>query len=390
MNVLWNAAAGMLVTLLLVELLGGFWPALLGGLAFALHPMHVESVAFVSDRTDLMMTAFLLLAFLALLRYRARPSPRWIAAAALCFGLSLLCKEAAILFPVLAFLVLCGFLQGDTPPRTAGSHPSLDSRRIVVFGVRKPKPGEQDTPHPNPQEKRMKAKGEGMNGERKKRSRSFLPQGRARRADWLLLALLVAVAALYLVVRSLVLGGASAGWGDVTIVQRALLVVNAFGRYVFLSLVPFWHRLTYPDLARFSSIGWPTIVGAIALVGLVWLAWRFRSSPRGLGAAWFVLFILPASDFFPPGPSYLSERLLYLPTVGMVLMAVAFLVRIRRASLRRPVAVAVIMFAVAMGINTLARLPVWRDEVALHTTMVKENPDAAAGLVKRWIAKKAK
>jgi protein O-mannosyl-transferase len=311
-NVLWNAGTGLLVALLLIELIGGFWPGMLGGLIFALHPMHVESVAFVSDRTDLMMTAFLLLAFLAIVRYRKRPATSWLVATVLFYGLSLLCKEAAILFPVLVFMVL--------------------NRR----------PGIQN------------------------------PESRIR--NRVLLGLLVGTAAVYLIARSLVLKGASAGWGDITIVKRVLLVVNAFGRYVFLSFIPFWHRLTYPDLTRFASFGWPTVVGTISLVGLVWLIWRYRTSPRGVGAAWFLLIMLPASDFFPPGPSYLSERLLYLPTAGIVIAAVAFLHLVRRPLLRRVIGIATVVLAIAMGGNVLARLPVWKDEVALHTTMVRENP----------------
>jgi pimeloyl-ACP methyl ester carboxylesterase len=79
-NVLLNTIASVLVAALLVELLGRSWPAFVAGLVFALHPAHVESVAFVSGRTDVMMAVFVLLAFLALGRYRRKPGPAWMGA----------------------------------------------------------------------------------------------------------------------------------------------------------------------------------------------------------------------------------------------------------------------------------------------------------------------
>lgn len=149
-----------------------------------------------------MMAVFVLLAFLALGRYRRKPGPAWMGAVAGCFSLALLCKEAAILFPVLAFLLLA------------------------------------------------------------------LPSARGRGRDWLSIALLVVLAAAYLAVRSVVLRGPQPAWGDVSPTQRVLAVLNALGRYTFVTAVPFRHRLSYPDLARFARFGWPTVVAIAAMA--VW------------------------------------------------------------------------------------------------------------------------
>ena len=77
--------------------------ALAGAAIFAVHPVHVESVAWISGRTDLSCGLFFLAAFLA---YRRSPSTRrWRARALslLFFGLALFSKEMAATLPLLVF-----------------------------------------------------------------------------------------------------------------------------------------------------------------------------------------------------------------------------------------------------------------------------------------------
>ncbi|MBM3315010.1 hypothetical protein FJY71_04105, partial [candidate division WOR-3 bacterium] len=74
-NLVLNTAAALLAVLLLLRLFPGrFWPPLLAGLGFALHPAHVESVTFVSGRTDILAAVFVLSALLLLLSWRDRPA----------------------------------------------------------------------------------------------------------------------------------------------------------------------------------------------------------------------------------------------------------------------------------------------------------------------------
>ncbi len=115
-NVLLNCLVAGLVALVLARLLGvGNGSALLaGGLLFALHPAHVESVAFISGRTDLLMSAFLLVAMLLVIRFRDAPGPGTGAAAVASFALALLCKEAAIVFPLLVFMLLASLRKPGT------------------------------------------------------------------------------------------------------------------------------------------------------------------------------------------------------------------------------------------------------------------------------------
>jgi len=314
-NVLWNSLATTLAVLVLAEVIGWSWPALLAGLAFALLPVHVESVAFVSGRTDIMMTVFVLLAMLALVRYRQSRSPWTVAVTASCFGLALLCKEAAMLLPVAALMYI------------AWIRPRPDSGR----------------------------------------------------RDISLMATLVIVALGYLVARAVVLRGPQPVWGDVTALQRVLLVLNGLGRYAVAALLPFWHRLSYPDLDAFALPGWATAAGLATLAVGAWSAIRLRRRPEGLGSGWFLVFLLPACNLFPPGPSFLSERLLYLPSFGAVLAIAAAAGRIsRRPAVRRLAAAACVGYVAVMAGLVLARMPEWTNEVALHRTMARENPNDPA------------
>lgn len=82
--------------------------AAIGALLFAVHPIHVESVAWISGSTDPLAAVFLLLAFLFYLK--ARKNRTLIFLSWLAFAASLLCKETALVFPfvILSYVLLLG------------------------------------------------------------------------------------------------------------------------------------------------------------------------------------------------------------------------------------------------------------------------------------------
>ncbi len=308
-NVLLNCGVGVLVVLVLAELLAAFWPVLLGGLAFALHPTHVESVAFVSDRTDLMMALFVLSAFLALLRYRRRPAAGMFILTMLSFAAALFCKETAALFPVLAFFVLLPELR----------QPDRRGRALVLVGA------------------------------------------------------MAGVVVAYLVARAAALTGTPPSWGEVGPGMRFMLAVNAFGRYAFVSVVPFDRRIRFTDPQAVAAFGWPTVAAVVALAGLAWMVVRFRRQPAGAGSLWFFLFILPACNLVPPGPSYFSQRMLYLPTAGVVLTSAALAMQLRRG--RKALAVVAALYIGLMGLSAVRSMPVWKNELSLDTTIMAQSPE---------------
>lgn len=98
----------LLVVLLCRALLGSeqIWIALLAGLLFALHPIHIENVPAIARRADLLMTLFYSASLWALVL--SWKKPRWFWLSLLFFALALLTKESAITLPAVSLaLGLC-------------------------------------------------------------------------------------------------------------------------------------------------------------------------------------------------------------------------------------------------------------------------------------------
>jgi hypothetical protein len=78
----------------------------LGGLLFAIHPVMVMSVAWISEFKNTLSLAFLLPAMLAYIRFLERPRPRDYGVALGCFALAAFSKGAVVMFPIVILLYL--------------------------------------------------------------------------------------------------------------------------------------------------------------------------------------------------------------------------------------------------------------------------------------------
>ncbi len=113
-SLLLHCACALLVFGLLRRLVGSDLPALAGALLFALHPLQVEAVAWVSETRGVLSTTFSLLALWLYLRPREGPdrasgaSRARYALATLCFALALLSKPSAVVVPLMALVLDAG------------------------------------------------------------------------------------------------------------------------------------------------------------------------------------------------------------------------------------------------------------------------------------------
>lgn len=104
-NVLLHAANAVLLFLWLQAMTGAFWRSSIVAALFAAHPLHVESVAWVAERKDVLSALFMLLALHGYTRWvRARSKPAY-AASIVAFILGLLSKPMLVTFPFVLLLL---------------------------------------------------------------------------------------------------------------------------------------------------------------------------------------------------------------------------------------------------------------------------------------------
>jgi len=104
-NVVLHLANVLLLFLLLDRLTGWPYRSAVTAALFAIHPLHVESVAWVAERKDVLSTLFLLLTLLAYAGFVERPGPVRRLGVVLMFALGLLAKPMLVTLPVLLLLL---------------------------------------------------------------------------------------------------------------------------------------------------------------------------------------------------------------------------------------------------------------------------------------------
>jgi Tfp pilus assembly protein PilF len=292
-----HALNAVLVSRLLLALLGSAWAASLGAALFALHPLRVESVAWISERKDVLCAAFFLAALLAYLRYARAPSLGRYVVVAGAFALALLAKPMAVTFPVVVLLLdawpLARFAFADSKP---------DGARRVAAPSRAPAPpGESNGP-------RFSCGGSGGNLLLEK-----LPL--------FALAAVASVATLWAQSQA----GSTSSLASLALEIRVLNALGSLGAYLGQSLVPRALSVFYPHAAIVSSepvraLLPGALAGAALLAAGLVLAWRVRARLPVVtfGIGFFLVTLLPVIGVLQVGAQAHADRYTYLPSVGLV------------------------------------------------------------------------
>ena len=104
-SVLLHVANSVLLFLLLSRMTGAQWRSAFVAALFALHPLHVESVAWVSERKDVLSTFFWISTMWMYLRYAKRPNFIWYMLALFSFALGLMAKPMLVTLPFVLLLL---------------------------------------------------------------------------------------------------------------------------------------------------------------------------------------------------------------------------------------------------------------------------------------------
>lgn len=298
----------------------GFWAALL----FALHPLHVESVAWISDLHDPLMGLFGFLTLGAFLRWRDGGSHGRPWAAGGWMLLALLSKDGAVALLPLAVAVDLG--RTRVPSEESASTGSA---------LRTP-------------------------------LRAYAPLGLAF--------------GLYYLARVAVFGDALAGFDRQTtdfgvgLGRLLLLRVELLGRAAALIVWPVEPNLFRPFQPRLEdTVALLTgVVGSLAVLGGALVAWR-----RGWRPVLALLLLLPAG--LAPvllrveslGTFPLSDRFLFLPVLGGTGLLALFLVRTLPGRVANGL---LAVLAAALAVLTVQRIPAWQNEEVLFRVATDQNP----------------
>ena len=104
-NLIFHIANTLLLFLLLKEMTGAMWRSAFVAALFAWHPLHVESVAWASERKDTLSAFFWLLTLLAYARYAKKPSVAGYLLALLFFACGLMAKPMVVTLPFVLLLL---------------------------------------------------------------------------------------------------------------------------------------------------------------------------------------------------------------------------------------------------------------------------------------------
>lgn len=297
------------------------WVAFFTALLWGIHPMHVESVVWVSERKDVLYTAFFLGACLTYLRYKASGKASWFWLTFGLFVLSCLSKGMAVVLPVV-LLLLDFWVDNRLPNRRAVVQKLPFFAVSLLFGWIAVKVQSGDTFY-------------GL--------LTILEQKEA-------------------------IGQDSFSW--------RWLVYGSFGFLMYLVklLVPVQLAAYYPypdDLTQIPTLYWLGPVALLATLGV--LVWAFRHQHRLLafGLAFFLITIGLVLQFLAVGTAMMADRYSYLPYFGLLFVCVMMSQVAPTPGISRGI---LGLFAAICGWLTLQQIKTWQNTETLWNQALQFAP----------------
>ena len=319
-NALIHAANTLLVFWLLLRTTHSRWPSALVAALFALHPLHVESVAWAAERKDTLSTFFGLLSLIAYVRYAEAPSRSRYVWTAITLALGLLAKPMLVTWPFLMLLLdywPLGRVNGQPARRGLGRGEWSVVRGLVVEKIP-------------------------------------------------LFALVAASTVMTLIAQSH--GGALRTLARDPVALRLSNALVSYAKYLLLTIWPNDLAVYYP----FAPTGipvWQIIGAALLLIGItVFCLFQRKSAPYLIvGWLWFLGTLVPVIGLVQVGEQTMADRYFYIPSIGLFIAVVFGLADIAKNCRVAPSLSAVMVSAVLLilAILTNAQIRRWRDSFTL-------------------------
>jgi Flp pilus assembly protein TadD len=337
MSLLLHLASSAALYLLLARLTGCAGRSFFVAGLFAVHPLHVESVAWVAERKDVLSALLFVLTLLLWRRYAGRPAPGRLAAATAVFALGLMAKPMLVTLPFVLLLL-------DWWPLGRLRRPA-DAVPLV---------------------------------------REKLP----------LFALSAAGSVVTYVAQSS--GHAIAAMAALPLRWRLANALVSYLRYLGKALWPADLAVFYPHPARSLPLWWGAAAGAALVLLTLAVLRRGRRAPWTVtGWLWYAGMLVPVIGFVQVGNQGMADRYMYLPLIGLGIAAAWGAVPLaRRLALPAPALSAAAGAALlALAAGAFVQAGYWRDIPTLYrhaTAVTRENWFAEANLAnddlreKRW------
>jgi hypothetical protein len=346
-NVALHASNAVLLLLLLWRMTGAAWRSAMVAALFALHPLRVESVAWVAERKDVLSTLFGLLTLLIYVQWvrlrridssrRSRRLAVYVLMMA-CFGMSLLSKPMLVTLPFVLLLLdfwplkrfeaLESELGDGAAVASASNLRAFDARRSMALILEK------------------------------------LP----------LLLLSAISSAITFIVQNKV--GAVADVDRLPIAERIGNALVSYVRYVGKSIWPgdlvlqYPHPMAWPAWAVLAS---GTLIAAITVVAV---ATRRACPWLIVGWLWFLGTLVPVIGLVQVGTQAMADRYSYVPQIGLLIMVVWAAALLVRGPVKRPIAAAACVVILSLYcVKTRLQVMVWRDTQTLAEHAVAISPE---------------
>jgi tetratricopeptide (TPR) repeat protein len=307
------------------------WPSALVAALFALHPLHVESVAWASERKDTLSTFFGLLSLIAYVRYAKAPSISRYTWVAILLALGLLAKPMLVTWP-LVMLLLDYWPLGRLADPIAKEHRREISHRGAATGIAS------------------------LVWEK-------LP----------LFALVTASAVITFLAQSH--GGAVRTFTDAPIALRLSNALVSYAKYLLLTFWPNDLAVYYP-FAWGGIPAWQIVGAAFLLIGITAFCFSRRKIRPYLivGWLWFLGTLVPVIGLVQVGGQIMADRYFYIPSIGLFVALAFGLADVAKSWRVAPALSAAIAGGTLLVLATLtnAQIQRWHDSFTLfeHTLAV--------------------
>jgi hypothetical protein len=304
-NLVLHVANALIVYFLLLRMQESWGIAFAGSLLWALHPVQVESVAWISERKNLLSTLFFLLAFHAYLRYSARPRARTYVLLTALYLAALVSKVNTIVLPALTLTYELVMQRRLRPRDFFATLPLLTCGAAIAWV----------NLHGNPSH------------------------------------------------------GVAYHGGSLAVTLRTSS--TTIPQYLQNVVAPFDLSSYYPIPLRASWLD-PSVAMAVAVILTLvwltcWLAWHHQ--PEAFWLAWFGITLSPMLNLVP-FPALMNDRYLYLPLLGALVPLLRLAHRLlRRVGAVRAAPALTSVTALGLGLLTVARVPVFQNELNLWADM---------------------